>query len=210
MFKKTLLPLAIAMALLPLAACSNNEPVEPAEEVAVVEPEAEVVEVVEVDPTAAADPMAEVAATQTITELAVANPDLSILVEALQAAGLADTLAGTGPFTVFAPTNDAFAALLETLGMTKEELLANTDLLTSVLTYHVVPEATVLAADIPFGTDIATVNGATFNISDANVITTASGNTANITATDIAATNGVVHVIDSVLLPVLPEPAPAS
>ena len=210
MFKKTLLPLAIAMALLPLAACSNNEPVEPAEEVAVVEPEAEVVEAVEVDPTAAADPMADAATTQTITELAVANPDLSILVEALQAAGLADTLAGAGPFTVFAPTNDAFAALLETLGMTKEELLANTDLLTSVLTYHVVPEATVLAADIPFGTDIATVNGATFNISDANVITTASGNTANITATDIAATNGVVHVIDSVLLPVLPEPAPAS
>lgn len=204
MLKKTLLSLAVAASAVSLVACSNSEPVaEP-----VVEPEVAEVAVVEepvvVDPMAEADPMVEVEeaiATQNITELAAGNPDLSILVEALQAAGLDQTLAADGQFTVFAPTNDAFAALLETLGITKEELLANNELLTSVLTYHVVPDAVVKAADIPYGNDIATVNGKAFTISDANVITAANAGTANIIATDVMATNGVVHVIDSVLLP---------
>lgn len=200
MLKKTLLSLAVAASAVSLVACSNSEPV--------VEPEVAEVAVVEepvvVDPAAEADPMVEVEeaiATQNITELAAGNPDLSILVEALQAAGLDQTLAADGQFTVFAPTNDAFAALLETLGITKEELLANNELLTSVLTYHVVPDAVVKAADIPYGNDIATVNGKAFTISDANVITAANTGTANIIATDVMATNGVVHVIDSVLLP---------
>ncbi len=204
MLKKTLLSLAIAASAVSLVACSNSEPVaEP-----VVEPEVADVTVVEepvaVDPAAEVDPMAEAeeaVATQNITELAAGNPDLSILVEALQAAGLDQTLAAEGQFTVFAPTNDAFAALLETLGVTKEELLANKELLTSVLSYHVVPDAVVKAADIPYGSEIATVNGKAFIISDANVITAADGGTANIVATDVMATNGVVHAIDSVLLP---------
>ncbi len=204
MLKKTLLSLAIAASAVSLVACSNSEPVvEP-----VTEPEVADVTVVEepvaVDPAAEVDPMAEaeeVVATQNITELAAGNPDLSILVEALQAAGLDQTLAAEGQFTVFAPTNDAFAALLETLGVTKEELLANKELLTSVLTYHVVPNAVVKAADIPYGSEIVTVNGKAFIISDANVITAANGGTANILATDVMATNGVVHAIDSVLLP---------
>ncbi len=206
MLKKNLLPLAFAMAVLPLAACSNNETVqdEPVADVA----ETEVVEVVEpapeVDPMAdpvEADPMADPMATQNITEVAAGNPDLSTLVAALQAAGLDQTLASDGQFTVFAPTNDAFAALLETLGVTQDELLADTDLLTTVLTYHVVPDATVMATDIPYGSDIETVNGDAFTISEDNVITASGGGTANITQPDVQATNGVIHVIDAVLVP---------
>ena len=97
-------------------------------------------------------------------------------------------------------TDAAFAAVLTKLDVTKEELLANTDLLKSVLPYHVVPTV-VNAADIPYDTAIETANGQTISISDANVITDASGNTANIVGTDMMATNGVVHVIDTVLLP---------
>ncbi len=206
MLKKKLLSLAIAMAILPLAACSNNDTVQ--DEPVADATETEVVEVVEptteVDPMAdpvETDPMADSMATQNITEVAAGNPDLSILVAALQAAGLDQTLAADGQFTVFAPTNDAFAALLETLGVTQDELLADTDMLTTVLTYHVVPEATVMAADIPYGSEIETVNGDSFTISDANVITSSSGGTANITQPDVQATNGVIHVIDSVLVP---------
>lgn len=206
MLKKNLLPLALAMAVLPLAACSNNETVE--DEPVVDVAETEVVEVVEpapeVDPMAdpvEVDPMADSMATQNITEVAAGNPDLSTLVAALQAAGLDQTLASDGQFTVFAPTNDAFAALLETLGVTQDELLADTDLLTTVLTYHVVPDATVMAADIPYDSDIETVNGDAFMISEDNVITASGGGTANITQPDVQATNGVVHVIDAVLVP---------
>lgn len=205
MLKKTLLSLAVAASAVSLVACNNaetvTEPVVETETAPEAVTDAPAVEETAVDPMAETDTMAEAVATQSITELAVGNADLSILVEALQAAGLDQTLAGDGQFTVFAPTNDAFAALLETLGMTKEALFSNTELLTSVLTYHVVPDAVVKAADIPYGSDIKTVNGAAFMISDTNMITAANGGTANITATDIMATNGVVHVIDSVLLP---------
>ena len=203
MLKKTLLPLAIAMAALSLAACNDKEAVTPAEtDVVVVE---EPVVVAETDPMAEpmpaeTDPMAETAATQSIAELAAGNPDLSILTAPLKAAGLDTMMMDAGTYTVFAPTDSAFAPVLEKLGVTKEELLANTDLLKKVLPYHVIPSV-VKAADIPYGTDVATVNGATINISDANVITDAAGGTANITGTDIMATNGVVHTIDAVLMP---------
>lgn len=138
-----------------------------------------------------------------IVQLAQSNPDLSILVEAVSAAGLADTLKARGPYTVFAPTNAAFAALLTELGVTKDQLLANKPLLTAVLTYHVLPGA-IKRADIPAGKAITTVQGGIFKI-DANgsalTITDGRNRTANITATDIQAFNGVVHVIDKVLLP---------
>lgn len=200
MLKKTLLSLAIATTALSLAACNDTEtvadPVEPevttTEEV--VEPE------VVVDPAVEVDPMAETMATQSIAEIAAGNENLTILTAALQAAGLDTMMMDAGTYTVFAPTDDAFAPVLEKLGVTKEELLANTDLLRKVLPYHVVPMV-VKAADIPYGTDIETVNGATISISDANVITDATGGTANITGTDIMATNGVVHTIDAVLMP---------
>jgi uncharacterized surface protein with fasciclin (FAS1) repeats len=129
-------------------------------------------------------------------------PEFTLLVEALQVTGLDTTLSGTGPFTVFAPTDAAFTALLDELGVTKEELFADTELLSTVLTYHVVPSL-VLKAQVPVGAAITTVQGGTFTV-DANLaITDAAARTAQITATDVLAANGVIHVIDKVLLPAL-------
>lgn len=203
MLKKSLLSVAIVSAALSLAACNDKEAVTETPETettteVVAEPEA----MPEAMPETEAAPVAETetAATQSIAELAAGNEKLTILTAALKAAGLDTMMMDAGEYTVFAPTDDAFAALLTKLGVTKDELLANTDLLKTVLPYHVVPMV-VKAADIPYGTDIKTVNGQTISISDANVITDASGNTANIVGTDVMATNGVVHVIDTVLLP---------
>ena len=136
----------------------------------------------------------------TIVDVAIAAGDFTTLVAAVQAAGLVETLSGEGPFTVFAPTDEAFAAALEALGLTAEELLADTALLTSVLTYHVVP-GKVLAADVVTmnGQEVATVNGATIMISvDGSSVMV---NDANVVATDVMASNGVIHVIDKVILP---------
>jgi uncharacterized surface protein with fasciclin (FAS1) repeats len=136
----------------------------------------------------------------TVVEVAAASGEFPTLVAAIEAAGLVDTLNGPGPFTVFAPTEEAFAAALDALGLTAEELLADTETLTSVLTYHVlageVPAETVVTLD---GEEVETVNGADVLISvdGDNVMV----NTANVIATDIEASNGVIHVIDEVLLP---------
>lgn len=132
----------------------------------------------------------------TIVDIAAGNEDFSTLVAALQAAGLADTLNSEGPFTVFAPTNAAFEALPEG---TVEALLADpAGDLTQILLYHVVP-GRVMAADLSDGLTATTVNGAdvTFTIAD----DTAMVNDANIVTTDIEASNGVIHVIDAVILP---------
>lgn len=204
MLKKNLLSIAVVTAAMSLAACNDTETVaEP------VEPEVttEEMAVEPAEPMVDTDPMAEtevagtdMVATQSIGEMAAGNENLTILTEALQSAELDDMMMADGQYTVFAPTDAAFAALLTKLDITKEELLADKELLTGVLTYHVVPMV-VKAADIPYGNAIETANGQTFSISDANVITDASGNSANITATDMTATNGVVHVVDTVLLP---------
>ncbi|MGE6327794.1 fasciclin domain-containing protein [Psychrobacter pacificensis] len=205
MLKKNLLSIAIVTAAMSLAACNDTETVaDPAEpevttEEVVVEPVAET----EAEPMVEAEPMADdmdMEATQTIAEIAANNDNLTILTAALKAAGLDTMLMEDTKYTVFAPTDDAFVPVLERLGVTKEELLANTDLLKKVLPYHVVPME-VKAADIPYGTDIETANGKTISISDANVITDATGNTANIIGTDIMASNGVIHTIDTVLMP---------
>lgn len=135
-----------------------------------------------------------------IVATAMAVPDFSILVEAVAAAGLVATLKGPGPFTVFAPTNAAFAALLAELGLAKEALLADTALLTRVLTYHVVP-ARVLKAEVPVNTAIATVQGQSFTVNPSLVITDQSLRTSRIIGTDVFASNGVVHTVDRVLLP---------
>jgi transforming growth factor-beta-induced protein len=129
-------------------------------------------------------------------------PQFSILVEAVVAANLVDTLKAAGPFTVFAPTNAAFAALLGELGITKEALLANRPLLTSVLTYHVLP-ARVLAADLRDDRPAATVNGqpVIVDLTGGPKLRDARGRVANIVATDVLASNGVVHAIDRVILP---------
>jgi uncharacterized surface protein with fasciclin (FAS1) repeats len=135
-----------------------------------------------------------------IVQTAQSTPSLSILVEAVVAAGLTDTLKGTGPFTVLAPTNDAFAALLAELGIAKDALLADKALLTKVLTYHVLP-GQVLKAEIPLNVPITTVQGATISVNGSFKITDQRGRISSITATDIFNTNGVVHLLDKVLLP---------
>jgi uncharacterized surface protein with fasciclin (FAS1) repeats len=121
----------------------------------------------------------------------------------VQAAGLEETLRGEGPFTVFAPSDDAFAKLpAETL----TALMADpTGDLKGILTYHVLPSK-VMAADVVgvAGTEVTTVNGATFTVNvdgDKVSLTDAAGNTVNVVQTDIEASNGVIHVIDGVLLP---------
>ena len=140
-------------------------------------------------------------ADQTIVQTAVASaPEFSILVEAVTAAGLVNTLSGPGPFTVFAPTDAAFAALLTELGVSKAQLLANTALLDQVLKYHVVA-GRVLKAGVPVGTPITTVQGETFSVNASLAITDQRGRSANIVATDVLTSNGVIHVIDRVILP---------
>ena len=145
----------------------------------------------------ATDAMAEM----DIVDTAVAAGSFTILAEALTAAGLIDALKAEGPFTVFAPTDDAFVAALEALGLTKEELFADTELLTAVLTYHVVA-GKVLAADAIAldGQSAATLNGAEIAISVVDGSVKLNGETTVVTA-DIMASNGVIHVIDKVLLP---------
>lgn len=145
----------------------------------------------------------------TIVEVASGNPDFSTLVTAVGAANLGETLSGEGPFTVFAPTNDAFAKIDEA---TLTELTTNdTETLGNILQYHVVSgnvdAATLTQAITDAGEDgytIDTVGGGTLTatVVDGNVVLTdATGGTATVTATDVAASNGVIHVIDTVLMP---------
>lgn len=202
MLKKNLLSIAVVTAAISLAACNDTETVAEPTEPEVTTEEMAAEPMAETDTVVEAEPMAEMdmEATQTIAELAAGNENLTILTAALQSAGLDTMLMEETKHTVFAPTDDAFAPVLEKLGVTKEELLANTELLNKVLPYHVLAME-VKAADIPYGTDIETANGKTISISEDNVITDATGNTANITGTDMVATNGVVHTIDAVLMP---------
>ena len=136
----------------------------------------------------------------TIVDVAVDAGIFTTLVAAVDAAGLVDTLSSDGPFTVFAPTDEAFVAALEELGLTAEELLADTETLTSVLTYHViageVDAATAISLD---GQTAETVNGAeiSINVVDGNVLI----NDATVVTPDVIASNGIIHIIDSVLLP---------
>ena len=139
-------------------------------------------------------------ADKNVVQTAQALPDFSILVDAVVAANLQGTLSGSGPFTVFAPTNAAFAALLAELGVTKDELLADVPLLTRVLTYHVV-SGRVLKADVPVGAAIPTVEGGTFTIDAGLAITDQRTRQSAIVGTDVLASNGVIHVVDRVLLP---------
>ncbi len=132
----------------------------------------------------------------TIVDIAVGNPDFSTLVAAVTEAGLVDTLSGKGPFTVFAPTNAAFEALgADTIA----SVLANKELLTSILTYHVV-SGNVQAADVVGLTSATTVQGSDIAISvkDGKVYL---NDSIQVVMTDIEASNGVIHVIDGVLMP---------
>ncbi|MEN9287163.1 MAG: hypothetical protein RLZ29_374 [Actinomycetota bacterium] len=178
--KKKLIAIAAASALV-LAACGSDD--EATEETVAEVTEETMAE--ETMPAEAGD----------IVAVASGNADFSTLVAAIQAAGLVETLQGAGPFTVFAPTNAAFDALPEGL-LEKLLLPENVAVLTAILTYHVVP-GKVMSADVTAG-DVATVEGSTI------AITTDGGvkvNGANVVSVDVAASNGVIHVIDQVIVP---------
>ncbi|MGC9371033.1 MAG: fasciclin domain-containing protein [Paracoccaceae bacterium] len=132
-----------------------------------------------------------------IVDIAAGNDDFSTLVTAVQAAGLVDTLKGDGPFTVFAPTNAAFAALP---AGTVESLLQpeNKEQLVKVLTYHVVPGAVTSDQLAGQRLDVATVQGQSLHVNGTEGVKV---NKSTVTSADIMASNGVIHVIDKVLLP---------
>ncbi len=190
--RRTTLVAVAAAAALTLAACSSSS-----EEEASSEPVASETAAAETEMDAAEAP----AGAGTVVDIAAATDGFSTVVAAVEAAGLTQTLSGEGPFTVFAPTDDAFAAL--PAGLVDALLLPeNKDVLTKILTYHVVPGA-VMAADVTDG-EVATVKGqnVTFSTTDGVKI-----NGANIIQTDIVADNGVIHVIDTVIVPPDVDPA---
>ncbi len=132
-----------------------------------------------------------------IVDIAASNGSFNTLVAAVTAAGLVDTLKGDGPFTVFAPTDEAFAKL--PAGTIDSLLLPeNKDALTAILTYHVVPGAVTSDQLAGQRLSVATVNGAEVHIDGRDGVTVED---ATVTTADIIASNGVIHVIDSVLLP---------
>jgi uncharacterized surface protein with fasciclin (FAS1) repeats len=142
-----------------------------------------------------------------IVELAQANPNLSILVQAVLKANLAGALSGTGPLTVFAPTNAAFTSLLSELGVSSLNDLDSATL-ADVLKYHVV-SGKVLASSLTNGQVVTTLlptKTFTIGLTSGAKVTDLDGRISNITSTDIAASNGVVHVVDKVFLPgILPD-----
>ena len=142
---------------------------------------------------ALASAFAPLAQAKDIVDTAVSAGTFKTLATALQAAGLVDTLKGKGPFTVFAPTDAAFAKVPKA---DLDALLADKAKLTAVLTYHVVP-GKVMAKDVKAG-EVKTVQGSSFTVATAGGVTV---NGAKVTATDIAADNGVIHVIDTVIMP---------
>ncbi|MCE2657908.1 MAG: fasciclin domain-containing protein [Rubrivivax sp.] len=128
-----------------------------------------------------------------IVDTAVAAGSFKTLATALQAAGLVDTLKGKGPFTVFAPTDEAFAKIPKA---DLDALLKDKAKLTAVLTYHVVP-GTVMAKDVKAG-KVKTVQGGELTVATTGGVTV---NNAKVVKTDITASNGVIHVIDTVVMP---------
>jgi transforming growth factor-beta-induced protein len=143
------------------------------------------------------------APTKSIVEIAAGNPDFSTLVSLVQKAGLVEALSAAGPFTVFAPTNEAFDKLSKAAPATYAAVLADPKLLTKVLTYHVVsgaiksPQATEVAKQ---GGTVSTLEGEPISLSVKDGKLTLNGNSTVVTA-DILATNGVIHVIDTVIVP---------
>ncbi len=141
-------------------------------------------------------PFAAGAQSSDIVDTATAAGDFSILVSAVQAAGLVETLKGPGPFTVFAPTDEAFSKLpagtVETLLQPESKAM-----LAEILTYHVVP-GKVMSTDLKDGMEATTVEGKPVTIGTTDGVTV---NDAKVTQPDIEASNGVIHVIDSVLMP---------
>lgn len=130
----------------------------------------------------------------TIVDIAVQAGSFNTLVQAVQAAGLVETLSGEGPFTVFAPTDEAFAQIPQD---TLQAVLANKEQLTAILTYHVVP-GKLMAADVVRSSQLQTVQGQSITVSAEGGVKV---DDANVVQTDIEADNGVIHVIDKVIMP---------
>jgi uncharacterized surface protein with fasciclin (FAS1) repeats len=185
--RRTAIAVVSIAAALTLSACSSSSDEATTAETTSAAEEVEVME--------------EEAGTGTIVEVASSTEGFSTLVAAVSAAGLVDTLNGEGPFTVFAPTDDAFAAL--PAGVLDALLLPeNKDVLTHILTYHVVPDQ-VMAADVTDG-EVATVEGQSVTLSTADGVTV---NGAKVIQADVVTSNGVIHAIDAVLLPPGVDPA---
>lgn len=130
----------------------------------------------------------------TIVDIAVQAGSFNTLVQAVQAAGLVETLRGEGPFTVFAPTDEAFAQIPQD---TLQAVLADKEKLTAILTYHVAPGKR-MAADVVRSSQIPTVQGQNLTVNTEGGVKV---DDANVIQTDIEADNGVIHVIDKVLMP---------
>jgi len=130
----------------------------------------------------------------TIVDIAVQAGSFKTLVQAVQAAGLVETLSGEGPFTVFAPTDEAFAQIPQE---TLQAVLADKEKLTAILTYHVVP-GKLMAADVVRSTQLQTAQGQSITVSTEGGVRV---DDANVVQTDIEADNGVIHVIDKVIMP---------
>lgn len=187
--RRTAIAVVTAATALTLVACSSSSDETATAETSVAASEAP------------ADEMTEETSAGTIVDVASATDGFSTLVAAVTAADLAETLSGEGPFTVFAPTDEAFAALPE--GVLDALLLPeNKDVLAKILTYHVVA-GKVLAADVTDG-DVPTVEGQTIALSTADGVTV---NGAKVIQADVMADNGVIHVIDAVILPPDVDPA---
>lgn len=140
--------------------------------------------------------------TKDVVRIVQGDPQFSTLAEALVAADLAITLKGAGSFTVFAPTNMAFDAVLTELRMTKDALFADKELLSQILTYHIL-QAKLLKAQLPLDKPVDTLQGESIILEGTTnlIITDQRRRTSKVTATDIVASNGVVHAINSVILP---------
>jgi len=130
----------------------------------------------------------------TILDIAVQAGSFKTLVQAVQAAGLVETLSGEGPFTVFAPTDEAFAQIPQE---TLQAVLADKEKLTAILTYHVAP-GKLMAADVVRSTQLQTLQGQSITVSTEGGVRV---DNANVIQTDIEADNGVIHVIDQVIMP---------
>lgn len=187
----------IAVLALVVAACGDDA----ADETTTTAAE-ETTTTTEVDMTSTTEAMMD----DTVLDVAAGNEDFSTLAAAVEAAGLQDALADPdATLTVFAPTNQAFEAALDALGLTAEELLADTETLTSILTYHVLGD-TVTSGDI-VDADAEEIPVETLSGEELTVVVADDGTvgfadqTATVTMTDIEASNGVIHVIDAVLLP---------
>ena len=198
--KKLTLTWAVGLSALALSACSGSEEAPAPTETEVVQ-----------DDAMGADTMVATEATgdKTIVALAQGNPNVSTLVTAVTAAGLAETLSGAGPFTVFAPSNDAFAKVDKATldGLLKPE---SKDKLAALLKYHVVAgnvKSGDLAKMITDGKGTAavkTLNGGSLKAmmdGDKIVLTDAKGGKSTVTAPDMVASNGTVHVVDTVVMP---------